>query len=60
MSKQPQVPISKRDKSYRGVTESIHDAFIAYCNHNDLNTGDTLSQAEAEFMKNHPGKTIKK
>ncbi len=46
----------KRDKSYRDVTIEIHDRFVAYCNHNSLNTGDTLSKAMEEYMKKHPHK----
>lgn len=48
--------LSKKDKSFRNVTEAIHDRFIAYCNHNRLNTGDTISKAMEEYMKKHPTK----
>lgn len=55
MPEEKYVP-KKKDKSYRDVTIDIHNKFIAYCNHNSLHTGDTLSKAIEEYMKNHSPK----
>jgi len=54
--KKPPVAVVKRDKSFRGVTEDIHNSFIAYCNRNGLNAGDTISAAMSEYMANHLAK----